>query len=248
MLGEHLLEGFTVDAALVEQRFSDLVAEDLLEAAILEPAAPQVPIGLRLLRRWQHLAALVPHEFVVYLAEPTRPGPAPRQCFTREVVVVDHIDVVVEMPACAVGVCDDEMIGAVHASSELHAEVVYTLDVLGILHVELLRGEVLCVRVHLVTAMERRAHLLRTPHDLLGRAHRAREHNSTCRAVLLVLRAALACAEQRVHDCCSCARRRLHVDSAHNATSSPSRERTSPTAARTSRRMSSSTALPARTT
>lgn len=39
MLGEHLLEGLTINAARIEQRLSDLVPEDLLEAALLEPAA-----------------------------------------------------------------------------------------------------------------------------------------------------------------------------------------------------------------
>lgn len=71
VLGEHLLERLTVDAACIEQRFGDLVAEDLFKAAVLERAATQIPVSLRLLRRWQHLAPLVPHEFVVYLAEPS---------------------------------------------------------------------------------------------------------------------------------------------------------------------------------
>lgn len=162
--------------------------------------------------------------------------------------MIDDVDVIVKMPACAVGVSDDEVVGAVHPARELHTKLVHTLHVLGILHVELLGGEVLCVGVHLVAAMERRAHLLRTPHDFLGRVERAREQRGTGCAVLLVLCASFARAKQRIGDCRSRARGRLDVDSTHRATSSPSNERTSATAARTSRKMSSSTALPARTT
>lgn len=162
--------------------------------------------------------------------------------------MINDVDVVVQMTSGTVGVCDDEVVGAVHASSELYTKLMHTLHVLGVVNVELLGGEVLRVGVHLVTATERRTHLLRTPHDLLGRVERAREQRGTCRAVLLVLRTPLARAEQRVGDCRSCARRRLDINGTHRATSSPSNDRTSVTAARTSRRISSSTALPARTT
>lgn len=162
--------------------------------------------------------------------------------------MINDVDVVVQMPACAVGVSDDEVIGTVYPACELHAEVVHTLHVLGIVHVELLGGEVLGVGVHLVSAMARSTHLLRTSHDFLGRVERAREQRGTGCAVLLVLCASFARAEQRVHDGCSRAGGRLDVDGTHRATSSPSSERTSCTAARTSRRMSSSTAVPERMT
>lgn len=248
VLGEHLLERLTVDAACIDQRFRDLVAEDLFKAAVLERAATQIPVSLRLLRRRQHPAPLVPHEFIVDLAESTRPRTTPRQCLAGQVVMINDVDVVMEMPTGTVGVCNDEVVGAVHASSELYTKLMHTLHVLGVVHVELLGREVLGVGVHLVAAMKRRAHLLRIPHDLLGRVERAREQRGTCRAVLLVLHTPLARAEQRVGNRCSCAGGRLHIDGAHRLTSSPSSERTSATAARTSRKMSSSTALPARTT
>lgn len=248
MLGEHLLEGLTINAARIEQRLSDLVPEHLLEPAVLEAAATQVPVRFRLLRIREHLATLVAHELVVDLTQTPRPRPAPRQCLAREVVVIDDVDVVVQMPTGTVGVCDDEVVRAVHPACELHAELVHTLHVLRTVHVELLGGEVLCIGVHLVAAMERSRDLLGTPDDLLGRVERAREQSSTCRAVLQVLRTPLAGAEQRVCDGCSCARGRLDVDGTHRATSSPSSDRTSRTASRTSRRMSSSTALPERTT
>lgn len=162
--------------------------------------------------------------------------------------MIDHIDVVVQMPTGTVGVSDDKVISTVHPASEPHTELVYTSDVLDVVDIELLRGEVLCVRVHLVAAMERGTHLLGTPDDLLRRLKRARQHSSTCRAVLEVLRTTLSGAEQCVGDGCSCARRRLDVDSTHSETSSPSSDRTSRTASRTSRRTFSSTAVPERTT
>lgn len=137
MLGEHLLEGFTINAACIEQRFRDLVAEDLFKAAVFERATSQVPVSLRLFRRRQHLATLVPHEFVVDLTEPARPRAAPRQCLAGEVVVINDVDVIVKMPTGTVGVGDDEVIGAIHPACELHAEVVHTLDVLGVVQVEL---------------------------------------------------------------------------------------------------------------
>lgn len=248
MLGEHLLEGLTINAARIEQRLSDLVPEHLLEPAVLEAAATQVPVRFRLLRIREHLATLVAHELVVDLTQTPRPRPAPRQCLAREVVVIDHVDVVVEMSACTVGVGNDEVVGTVHPVSELHPELVHTLHVLRTVHVELLGGEVLCIGVHLVAAMERSRDLLGTPDDLLGRVERAREQSSTCGAVLQVLRTTLAGAEQRVGHGCSCTCCGLDVDRAHNATSSPSSDRTSRTASRTSQRMSSSTAVPERTT
>lgn len=38
VLGEHLLEGLTISAARIEQCLGDLVAENLLEAALYEAA------------------------------------------------------------------------------------------------------------------------------------------------------------------------------------------------------------------
>lgn len=86
--------------------------------------------------------------------------------------MIHDVDVVVQVPTCAICVGHDEIVSAVHPSRELHAQVVHTLHVLGIVHVELLGGEVLRVRVHLVAAMERSRDLLSTPDDLLRRVHR----------------------------------------------------------------------------
>lgn len=76
VLGEHLLEGFTVHTARIKEGLHHLVAENLLEAAVLEAVAPQVPVGLGLLRVREHLTPLVAHELIVHLAKPPRPRPA----------------------------------------------------------------------------------------------------------------------------------------------------------------------------
>ena len=68
--------------------------------------------------------------------------------------MVHDVDVIVQMTARAVGVSDHEEVRAVHPLRELHAEVMHALDVLRIIHVELLRREVLRVGVHLVATTD----------------------------------------------------------------------------------------------
>ena len=51
--------------------------------------------------------------------------------------MVDDVDVVVQMSTGTIRVGDDEVVGAIHRACELHAEVVHTLDVLGVVQVEL---------------------------------------------------------------------------------------------------------------
>lgn len=53
--------------------------------------------------------------------------------------MVHDVDVIVQMTARAVGVSDHEEVRAVHPLGELHAEIVNALNVLRVLHVELLR-------------------------------------------------------------------------------------------------------------
>lgn len=53
--------------------------------------------------------------------------------------MVHDVDVIVQMTARAVGVSDHEEVRAVHPLRELHAEIVNALNVLRVLHVELLR-------------------------------------------------------------------------------------------------------------
>ncbi len=162
--------------------------------------------------------------------------------------MIHDVDVVVQVPTRTIGVRHDKEVCTVHALSKFHAEIMHAPDVLRIIHVELLRGEVLRVGVHLVKAMERSTHLLSTCNDRLWRLHRACAPSSTRGAILKVLPTTLTCTKQRVRNSCSCTRRRLYVNRAHRLTSSPNDARTPLTAASASRRSSSFTAVPARTT
>ena len=105
--------------------------------------------------------------------------------------MIHHVDVVVQMPTRTIGVRHDKEVCTVHALGELHAEIMHALDMLRVIHVELLRREVLRVGVHLVTAMECHAHLLRTCNDLLRSPHRARAPLSTG-VVILILKFLIA--------------------------------------------------------
>lgn len=66
--------------------------------------------------------------------------------------MVDEVDVVVEVPADRVLVGDHEVVSRVHPPGQLDAQLMDALDVLGVLHVELIGGEVLRVAVQLVGA------------------------------------------------------------------------------------------------
>ena len=105
--------------------------------------------------------------------------------------MIHDVDVIVQVPTRTVGMRRNKEVCTVHALGELHAEIMHALDVLRIIHVELLRGEVLRVGVHLVTAMECHAHLLRTCNDLLRSPHRARTPLSTG-VVILILKFLIA--------------------------------------------------------
>lgn len=64
--------------------------------------------------------------------------------------MIHNVDVVVQVPTRTVGVRHDKEVCTVHTLRELHTEVMHALDVLRIIHVELLRREVLRIGVHLV--------------------------------------------------------------------------------------------------
>lgn len=123
--------------------------------------------------------------------------------------MIHDVDVVMQMPTRTIGVRYDKKVCTVHALGKLHPEIMHTLDVLRIIHIELLRGEVLRVGVHLVKAMERSTHLFRTCNDhllstcngRLWRLHRARVPSSTIGAILKVLPTTLTCTVQRVFHC-----------------------------------------------
>jgi len=80
--------------------------------------------------------------------------------------VIHDVDVIVQVPTRTVGMRRNEEVCTVHALGELHAEIMHALDVLRIIHVELLRREVLRVGVHLVATTNCRD-LLSTRNDRL---------------------------------------------------------------------------------
>lgn len=100
--------------------------------------------------------------------------------------MIHDVDVVVQVPTRTIGVRHDKKVCTVHALGKLHTEVMHALDVLRVIHVELLRGEVLRIGVHLVTAMECSTHLLRACNDLLLPTHRARPPLSTGVVILIL--------------------------------------------------------------
>ena len=71
MLSEHLLERLMINRALIEERRHHYVSELLLETAVLERAATQIPIGLGLLWVRKHLTALITHKLVIDLSKTT---------------------------------------------------------------------------------------------------------------------------------------------------------------------------------
>lgn len=80
--------------------------------------------------------------------------------------MIHDVDVIVQVPTRTVGMRRNKEVCTVHALGELHTEVMHALDVLRIIHIELLRREVLRVGVHLVATTNCRD-LLSTRNDRL---------------------------------------------------------------------------------
>ena len=68
--------------------------------------------------------------------------------------MIHDVDVIVQVPTRTVGMRRNEKVCTVHALGKLHTEVMHALDVLRIIHIELLRREVLRVGVHLVATTD----------------------------------------------------------------------------------------------
>ncbi|MFZ1257883.1 MAG: hypothetical protein WAQ25_00215 [Candidatus Saccharimonas sp.] len=171
-LGEGLLEPIPVDRSGVHERVSHLVAKGLLEPTGLEGLATQVPVRLRGFGGGQHLAALVAHELVVDLVQTVDPRGTALEGLPGQLVVVDDVDVVVEVPTRTVNVSNHEVVGGVHALGQEHAEHVDPTHMIGVVEVELIRREVLRVGVQLVATMVGMGELLGTGDEVLGRRHR----------------------------------------------------------------------------
>lgn len=99
----------------------------------------EIPIRLLLLGIRDHLAVVITHELVVHLPEIARPRAAPGQFLALQVVMIHDIDVIVEMPTSTIGVSDDELAGAVHPFFKPRSKLMHSLDVLGAIHIELLK-------------------------------------------------------------------------------------------------------------
>lgn len=113
-VGEGLLVPSAVYRPRVHQSVGDLVPESLLEATNLKSLSAEVPVGLRCLRRGEHLTPFVAHELVVDLMQAVRPRRAALESLAGELVVVDDVDVVVQVPTRAVHMADDKVVGRVH--------------------------------------------------------------------------------------------------------------------------------------
>lgn len=201
ILSEHLLERLTINRVLIEERLHHFVSERLLKPTFCKSTTTQIPIGLRLLWVREHLTALITHELVINLPKTTRPRATSRQCFPSEVVVIHNVDVVVQVPTRTIGVRHDKKVCTVHALGKLHTEVMHALDVLRIIHIELLRREILRVGVHLVATTNCRD-LLSTRNKRLRFPHRARVPLSTG-VLILILKALITiptCTVQRVRN------------------------------------------------
>lgn len=113
--------------------------------------------------------------------------------------MIHNVDVVVQVPTRTIGVRHDKEVCTVHALGELHTEVMHAPDVLRIIHIKLLRREVLRVGVHLVATTDC-TDLLSTRNKRLRFPHRARVPLSTD-VLILILKTLITiptCTVQRV--------------------------------------------------
>lgn len=101
--------------------------------------------------------------------------------------MIHNVDVVVQVSTRTIGVRHDKKVCTVHALGKLHTEIMHALDVLRIIHIKLLRREVLRVGVHLVMTTDC-TDLLSTRNKRLRSTHRARVPLSTG-VLILILKA-----------------------------------------------------------
>lgn len=149
VFSQHGLVRLKVSRAGITQRCSDLVAQGPLEAADFVLLPLHRPVSLRLHRGVENLTALALHQCVVGLVDALRPGGVSLQRLARQEVVVADVNMVVEMTALAVSMGHDEVVRTVHVLGEHPTQLVHTLDVGGVVHVELVGAEVLRVAVQL---------------------------------------------------------------------------------------------------
>lgn len=110
LLAQELLERLPVHAAFVHQHVLDRVAQRLLEATVGVLLATQLPLGLGPLGRFQYATPLLAHQLVVQLVQPVLPRGEALQRLAGEVVVIHHVDVVVQVTTERICVSDHEVI------------------------------------------------------------------------------------------------------------------------------------------
>lgn len=149
-------QGFPVNTARVGERFVEPVTGFTVQTTSGEVLTAKLPIRRSLLGNLHHRQTMLTHQFIVDPLDTdltTALGSVMEssilgQRLTGLAVVVDDKDVVVDLPALAVGVGDDHRVRVrVHALGEFVAEVVGTLDVVAVVAVEL-RPEGLPVGEH----------------------------------------------------------------------------------------------------
>lgn len=162
--------------------------------------------------------------------------------------MVDDVDMVMQVTAGRVGMGDHKVIGRVHPASELYAQLIDTLHVPPVVLAELVRREVLRVRIQLVLPAVSLGQHLSTGHERLWCLEGARHRRGSIGVILDVLGTlVLVVAVDGVPDRVAGGPRRLHVDRTHSTVRSPSCARTASIDSMTSRSRSSSRAPPRRT-
>lgn len=250
MLRKHVGERLAGDGAGVAQRVGNTVTEFALKTSDCELLTPLRPVERGPLGRRQHPAALIFHEFVVCPPKTPFPRGVALERLTGKPVVIDLVHVVVRMASGRVNMRRNEVICRVQPLRQLHPQLVNASNIVGAVHVELVRRKVLRVRVQLDLAAVSLRQRLGTGDEILGRPDRAAELRGpvrTVREVLGTLR--IPTAVEGVSHRVRGRLRRSDVTRAHDScTLSPSRDRTSSTAPRTAPRRRSSTAPPRRRT
>ena len=235
MLREHLLERPTVHGALIGHRLVHLVAEDLLEPAMGEGLAAQLPVRLRSLGIGEYPQTLVCHQIVVQLAQAVLPRRVPLEALTGQVVVVDDEDVRVPVPSGGVRVHRDHVVSAVHAFRKFdgHVPDAFKVSLRG--HVELVRVKSQHIALKLVHSTMSSGVRLSTRYELRRSRptidHRHRVRGRTCRSDLeeLLSHLRVTPVEDVPNGSCSVGRG-ADVHGAHARVRSPSEARTSSTA------------------
>ena len=162
------------------------------------------------------------------------PRPEPAQRFSGQIVVVHHVDVIVNVAARGIGMRHDHVVRRVHFFREPPPERVDFFHILRTVLVELVRREILRVAVHLNRSTMRRRASFGESHERLRRLDGRRHGGGARVAGRAPLFRLPARPVERVGNRSRGRPRGLDVDRAHVAVRSPRCARKSSTAASTS--------------